>query len=289
MGTHLGATRRPCPRGSSQLGFRSLQQRKGLIWGSRSEEELQTKPPKSRSSEIKTRREGERRTRHRTRVRAFGPVLRGGGSAPAAARSQRPPEKARLSVGASVFALTEPGRGPCLRTFSAQSSEGKSPQSSRRGPRPPSALRASGPLAPWENCLVEVWPEDSHADPRGGRGPSLAVGGTGWCCLPPQAGAARCADGHPAAPLQPCQAACLPASPDSAGPTRQEVPAWGAGPSPPMGAAGSSPPRSAGLLGQRAGVVVAAVGRLTPGAPGPPAATKRPPEVCNEMPLRAAS
>lgn len=126
--------------------------------------------------------------------------------------------------------------------------------------------------------------------PRGGRrGPSLAVGGTGWCCLPPQAGAARCADGHPAAPLQPCQAACLPASPDSAGPTRQEVPAWGAGPSPPMGAAGSSPPRSAGLLGQRAGVVVAAVGRLTPGAPGPPAATKRPPEVCNEMPLRAAS
>lgn len=80
-----------------------------------------------------------------------------------------------------------------------------------------------------------------------------------------------------------------PASPDSAGPTRQEVPAWGAGPSPPMGAAGSSPPRSAGLLGQRAGVVVAAVGRLTPGAPGPPAATKRPPEVCNEMPLRAAS
>lgn len=170
MGTHLGATRRPCPRGSSQLGFRSLQQRKGLIWGSRSEEELQTKPPKSRSSEIKTRREGERRTRHRTRVRAFGPVLRGGGSAPAAARSQRPPEKARLSVGASVFALTEPGRGPCLRTFSAQSSEGKSPQSSRRGPRPPSALRASGPLAPWENCLVEVWPEDSHADPRGGAG-----------------------------------------------------------------------------------------------------------------------
>lgn len=170
MGTHLGATRRPCPRGSSQLGFRSLQQRKGLIWGSRSEEELQTKPPKSRSSEIKTRREGERRTRHRTRVRAFGPVLRGGGSAPAAARSQRPPEKARLSVGASVFALTEPGRGPCLRTFSAQSSEGKSPQSSRRGPRPPSALRASGPLAPWENCLVEVWPEDSHADPRGGGG-----------------------------------------------------------------------------------------------------------------------
>lgn len=170
MGTHLGATRRPCPRGSSQLGFRSLQQRKGLIWGSRSEEELQTKPPKSRSSEIKTRREGERRTRHCTRVRAFGPVLRGGGSAPAAARSQRPPEKARLSVGASVFALTEPGRGPCLRTFSAQSSEGKSPQSSRRGPRPPSALRASGPLAPWENCLVEVWPEDSHADPRGGAG-----------------------------------------------------------------------------------------------------------------------
>lgn len=283
MGTHLGATRRPCPRGSSQLGFRSLQQRKGLIWGSRSEEELQTKPPKSRSSEIKTRREGERRTRHCTRVRAFGPVLRGGGSAPAAARSQRPPEKARLSVGASVFALTEPGRGPCLRTFSAQSSEGKSPQSSRRGPRPPSALRASGPLAPWENCLVEVWPEDSHADPRGGGGGQAWLLGAqdGAVCLLRRA--------LPGVRMVTLQLRSSPASPDSAGPTRQEVPAWGAGPSPPMGAAGSSPPRSAGLLGQRAGVVVAAVGRLTPGAPGPPAATKRPPEVCNEMPLRAAS
>lgn len=168
--------------------------------------------------------------------------------------------------------------------------EGKSPKSWSLS----SALRAGGHVLCWVitgELLAEVRPEDSHADPRGGWSQAWLLGAEDSDVCRLGRALPGVTNGHPCSPALDLPG-CVPAGlarlghpnqrKPSAGPTCQEVPAWGAGPPHPWGRLAPPGPEAAGLLGPVCGEPVwgpvVPRGRARAWSPRPPAATKRPPE-----------